>query len=284
MTSIQELEREREQIMDVFEEQLNVVLEVVPDSSYTRSPTPCESVLDSPTIPKSPSRMKTAPSRSRPTTRDSQMSSMSRLTQGTQMSMMGAMRQGAEKYQGGGTSFMSGDLEGRAYERSDYVSQRIAAIQAKVCQPNLTFADISSKPHYTVPAVCEPSASLPSSRLFPMMRMTRPAPIHPGKTTTPGPGPPMGPSNPTPRARVTVISNILPRLPPAVLVEGELPRLSFIAPITTRSAIPLSARMEVEKKQWPNLSVDLPLLRLGEVKLRIAPLPHAAPHLDDFRS
>ena len=119
--------------MDVFEEQLNVVLEVVPDSSYTRSPTPCESILDSPKAPRSPSRAKTAPSRSRPTTRDSQMSSMSRLTQGTQMSMMGAMRQGAEKYQGGGTSFMSGDLEGRAYERSDYVSQRIAAIQAKVC-------------------------------------------------------------------------------------------------------------------------------------------------------
>lgn len=62
---------------------------------------------------------------------------MSRLTQGTQMSMMGAMRQGADKYRGGGTSFASGDLG--AYERSDYVSQRIAAIQAKVCQPSTNF-------------------------------------------------------------------------------------------------------------------------------------------------
>jgi nicotinamide N-methyltransferase len=134
MIRIQELEREREQIMDVFEEQLNVVLEVVPDSSYTRSPTPCDPILDSPTAPKSPSRARTAP-RSRPTTRDSEMSSLSRLTQGTQMSMMGAIRQGAEKYRGGGSSFMSSDLEGRAYERSDYVSQRIAAIQAKVSRP-----------------------------------------------------------------------------------------------------------------------------------------------------
>jgi len=117
--------------MDVFEEQLNVVLEVVPETSYTRSPTPCEPLLDSPTAPVQPTRARTAP-RSRPTTRDSDMSSMSRLTQGTQMSMMGAMRQGAEKYRGGGASFMSGDPEGRAYERSDYVSQRIAAIQAKV--------------------------------------------------------------------------------------------------------------------------------------------------------
>jgi hypothetical protein len=132
---IQELEREREQIMDVFEEQLNVVLEVVPESSYTRSPTPCDPLLDSPTAPKSPPKMKTAPTRTRPTTRDSDMSSMSRLTQGTQMSMMGAMRQGAEKYRGGATSFTSGDLG--AYERSDYVSQRIAAIQAKVSRSSM---------------------------------------------------------------------------------------------------------------------------------------------------
>jgi hypothetical protein len=284
MISIQELEREREQIMDVFEEQLNVVLEVVPDSSYTRSPTPCESVLDSPTIPKSPSRMKTAPSRSRPTTRDSQMSSMSRLTQGTQMSMMGAMRQGAEKYQGGGTSFMSGDLEGRAYERSDYVSQRIAAIQAKVCRPSMTFADNSSKPHYTVPAVCEPSACLPISRLFPMTRTKSAAPIHPGKPTIPDPEPQMALSNPTRKARVTATLNILPRPLPAVLDEGELPRFSFAAPITTRSAILPSAKMEVERKQWPNSSVDLPQSKLDEAKLRIDPLPHAVLHLDGFRS
>lgn len=284
MISIQELEREREQIMDVFEEQLNVVLEVVPDSSYTRSPTPCESVLDSPTIPKSPSKIKTAPSRSRPTTRDSQMSSMSRLTQGTQMSMMGAMRQGAEKYQGGGTSFMSGDLEGRAYERSDYVSQRIAAIQAKVRRPSMTFADISSRPHCTVPAACEPSASLPISRPYPMMRMRSSVPIRPEKTTLPDPEPPMAPSNPTLRARVTVTLSTRPRPPPVVLDEGELPRFSFIAPITTRSAIPLSAKMEVEKKPWPNLSDDLPTCSLDEAKLQIAPYPHAVPHLDAFRS
>jgi hypothetical protein len=270
--------------MDVFEEQLNVVLEVVPDSSYTRSPTPCDSVLDSPTIPKSPSRIKTAPSRSRPTTRDSQMSSMSRLTQGTQMSMMGAMRQGAEKYSGGGISFMSGDLEGRAYERSDYVSQRIAAIQAKVRRPSMTFADDSSKPHYTVPAACEPSASPPISRLFPMTRMKSVAPIPLEKPTIPDPEPPMAPSNPTPRARVTVILSILPRPQPAVLGEGELPRSSFIAPITTRSAIPLSVKTEVEKKQWPNSSVDLPQSKLDEAKLRIDPLPLAVLHLDDFRS
>jgi hypothetical protein len=240
--------------MDVFEEQLNVVLEVVPDTSYTRSPTPCESVLDSPTAPapRSPSRMRTAPSRSRPTTRDSQMSSMSRLTQGTQMSMMGAMRQGAEKYQGGGTSFMSGDLEGRAYERSDYVSQRIAAIQAKVCQSSMNLADISSKPHYTVPAVSEPSASLPISRLFPITKMTSSAPIRLGKTTLSDPEPLMAHSNPTPRVRVTVTLSILLKRPPAVSAEGELPQSSFIAPITALSAIPPLAKTEVEKKRWPN--------------------------------
>jgi hypothetical protein len=117
--------------MDVFD-QLNVVLDSVPDSSHTRSPTPCESMLDSPQVPRSPTRSRTAP-RSRPTTRDSEMSSLSRMTTGTQqMSIMGAMRQGAGRYRSGASSFMSGDLEGRAYERSDYVSQRIAAIQSKV--------------------------------------------------------------------------------------------------------------------------------------------------------
>jgi hypothetical protein len=133
MYRIQELEREREQIMDVFEEQLNVVLEVVPDSSYTRSPTPCDPVLDSPEAPSAAAKAKTVQGRQRPTTRDSDMSTMSRVTQGTApMSMMAAMRQGAEKYRVGGSSFLSGDLDGHAYERSDYVSQRIAAIQAKV--------------------------------------------------------------------------------------------------------------------------------------------------------
>ena len=200
------------------------------------------------------------------------------------MSIMGAMRQGAEKYQGGGTSFMSGDLEGRAFERSDYVSQRIAAIQAKVRLLGMTFADISSKPHYTVPAICEPSASLPISRLFPMTRTTSSAPIHPEKTIMSDPRPPMGRSNPTPRVRVTVTLNIQPRLQPAVLAEGELPRFSFTAPISAPSAIPLSARTEVEKKQWPNLSVDPLQSRLDEAKLRIAPLPHAVPPPDDFRS
>jgi hypothetical protein len=142
--------------MDVFEEQLNVVLDAVTETSFTRSPTPMESLLDSPQAPISKSQ--TAPSRCRPTTRDSGMSSMSRMTQGTQQSMMAAMRQGAEKYGGGGTSFMSGDLDGRAFERSDYVSQRIAGIQAKVSLITRVGADSSLKRHFRDPAVCERSA------------------------------------------------------------------------------------------------------------------------------
>ena len=147
----------------------------------------------------------------------------------------------------------------------------------------LTFADNSSKPHYKVPAVYEPSAFLPISKLFPMTRMKSSAPIHPEMTTIFDPRRPTARSNHTPRARVTVTLNIQPRLPPAVLAEGELPRFSFIAPITSQSAIPLSVRTGVEKKQWPNLSVDPLQSRLDEAKLRIAPLPLAVPHPDDFR-
>lgn len=128
---IQDLEREREQIMDVFEDQLNVALESVPEAD-DRSPTPSESILESPKPPpRSPLRTKTAPSRSRPTTRDSQMSSLSKLTSTTQpLSMMGAMRHAADKHRPDNASIMSNDSG--AYERSDYVARRIAAIQAKV--------------------------------------------------------------------------------------------------------------------------------------------------------
>lgn len=124
--------------MDVFEDQLNVVLETVPEAS-TRSPRPSESLLDSPRPPpRSPLRNKTAPSRSRPTTRDSEMSSMSRLTTATQpLSMMGAMRHAADKHRADASSILSSDPG--AYERSDYVSRRIAAIQAKVCRDSRTW-------------------------------------------------------------------------------------------------------------------------------------------------
>lgn len=252
--------------MDVFEEQLNVVLDAVPDTSFTRSPTPMESLLDSPQAPRSPSRSRTAPSRSRPTTRDSGMSSMSRMTQGTQQSMMAAMRQGAEKYGGGGSSFMSGDLDGRAFERSDYVSQRIAGIQAKVSYITSSFADSSSRPHFRDLAVCEPSAYRPIWRLYPITKMTNPTKRLQGRTLT---GlEPVGLCRTPSR-----MASSMKQIQSVVLVEDDLPRSRFTGRIVaTSETLPL-AKTVGEKRLWRNSWVDK----------RDLPLPEA-PHPDETRS
>lgn len=126
---IQELEREREQIMDVFEDTLNIALDTIPEA-IPQSPTQAAGMISP---PRSPVAFKSATSRSRPTTRDSEMSSLARLTTIKPPSMMGSMRSGMPPMHGGATSILSGDaFDNRAFERSDYVSHRIAAIQAKV--------------------------------------------------------------------------------------------------------------------------------------------------------
>lgn len=252
--------------MDVFEEQLNVVLDAVPETSFTRSPTPMESLLDSPQAPRSPSR--TAPSRSRPTTRDSGMSSMSRMTQGTQQSMMAAMRQGAEKYGGGGSSFMSGDLDGRAFERSDYVSQRIAGIQAKVSYITSSFADSSSRPHFRDLAVCEPSAFRPIWRLYPITKMTRTTENLRRRTVSGLEPQPVGLCRTPSR-----MASSMKQIQSVVLVEDDLPRFRFTGRITaTSETLPL-AKTVVEKRLWRN----------SWVGKRDLPIPEA-PHPDETRS
>ena len=115
--------------MDVFEDQLNMALETIPET-VPQSPTQTNEIL---VAPRSPVAYKSGTSRSRPTTRDSEMSTLSRLTTIKPPSMMGSMRSGLPPVHGASTSILSGEgFDGRAFERSDYVSHRIAAIQAKV--------------------------------------------------------------------------------------------------------------------------------------------------------
>lgn len=119
--------------MDVFEDQLNIALETIPET-IPESPCSGTAVL-SPTL--SPVALKSGTSRSRPATRDSEMSTLSRLSTIKPPSVMGSMRSGMLPLHGGSTSILSGEgFDNRAFERSDYVSHRIAAIQAKVSFDN----------------------------------------------------------------------------------------------------------------------------------------------------
>lgn len=153
--------------------------------------------------------------------------------------------------------------------------------------PVQTFADDSSKRHCRDPLVCELSAYLPISRLYPMTKMMKSAPIRQGGKTSSDLKPPTVLSNRTPRARVTVTLSTLEKLLLAVSDEGDPPLFSSSPPTTAPSVTPLSARMVVEKKRWLNLLVDpnlVPLFKLYEAKVQTAPLPQAALSHDDFRS
>lgn len=120
--------------MDVFEDTLNIALDTIPET-VPQSPV---TINDSLPVPRSPVAIKSATSRSRPTTRDSEMSTLSRLTTVKPPSMLGSTRSGMPPMHGATASMLSGEgFDNRAFERSDYVSHRIAAIQAKV-RLNLT--------------------------------------------------------------------------------------------------------------------------------------------------
>lgn len=115
--------------MDVFEDQINIALETIPETP-PQSPEAAEVALPS---PRSPGPHKVAHPRSRPNTRDTDMSTLSRLTAIKPVSVRGSLRQPAPHSQGIIGSIMSGDVsDNRPFERSEYVSHRIAAIQAKV--------------------------------------------------------------------------------------------------------------------------------------------------------
>lgn len=115
--------------MDVFEDTLNIALDTIPET-VAQSPMAVNEDLPA---PRSPIALKSATSRSRPTTRDSEMSGLSRLTTIKPSSMLGSMRSGMPPMHGPTASMLSGEgFDNRAFERSDYVSHRIAAIQAKV--------------------------------------------------------------------------------------------------------------------------------------------------------
>jgi len=133
MDSIQELEKEREDIMNLFETQINHALEGYPGilgEDDSRPGTPSDSILESPL-----SRLAVLGRNGRPTTRDSNRSTMSKVTSDTTMSVLAAARgpaPGAYKRRrerpgtAGTTTKADGD------EKGDAISQRIASIQAKV--------------------------------------------------------------------------------------------------------------------------------------------------------
>ncbi|EIW71142.1 hypothetical protein TREMEDRAFT_27360, partial [Tremella mesenterica DSM 1558] len=126
---IQELERDREEIMDVFETQINGVLQHLPPGSplsSSRATTPAQSI-NSPA-----GRSMTLPSRGRPLTQQSNMTSLSQLTGGTVRShVMDAL----DRVRAGGSmTDRSGLPEGdkAMFDRSDAIAHRIMSIQAKL--------------------------------------------------------------------------------------------------------------------------------------------------------
>lgn len=109
--------------MDVFELQLNTALEGTISGS-TRASTPAESMMAS-----------LQRNGRRPDTRNTAATQLTRLTTASQtLSVMGVARQTAARPGTGVGSMMSGDGDGRMFERSEYISSRIAAIQAKVSE------------------------------------------------------------------------------------------------------------------------------------------------------
>jgi hypothetical protein len=118
--SIQELEREREEIMNVFEAQINTALEDVNDGASTRPGTPTESILSSPK-----SRMTIGEAdglgRLRPYTRESGRSGLSRFTtDSAAVSVLGAARGETAKKIRPGTG------------GNESITQRMQSIQQKV--------------------------------------------------------------------------------------------------------------------------------------------------------
>lgn len=124
--SIQDLEKEREEIMNVFESQLNNALEAMPSgaSDGSRPSTPTESVLHS---PHATGRF------TRPATRDSANSVMSRFTgESKPISVLGATRGYKSLRAKSMRHEVLGDMDRAINEKGDNISSRIAVIQQKV--------------------------------------------------------------------------------------------------------------------------------------------------------
>lgn len=117
--------------MNHFESQLNHALEGVAMDDESRPSTPTDSILNS------PMSKNTALRGLRPATRDSERSTLSKYTVESSLSVLGAAKASAgppgafkRKYVKPGTASTSGKTDGD--EKLDSISQRIAAIQAKV--------------------------------------------------------------------------------------------------------------------------------------------------------
>ena len=126
---IQELEKEREEIMNLFESQINSALEGLPgvDDTSSRPNTPSESVVSSPV-----SHM----GKVRPDTRDSGRSVMSRQTfESKPLSVLGAAKGMAPSIRRKQLRPKTGDvMDGMLAEKTDGISMRIWAIQQKVSE------------------------------------------------------------------------------------------------------------------------------------------------------
>lgn len=114
--------------MDVFEDQLNIALDCIPEME-PGSPAPIETTLSP---PQSPAAVRGGTVRSRPSTRDTQMSSLSRASVIKPASMIGSARQPVMQQSASVSVRSRNGLDRRAFERSEYVSSRIASIQTKV--------------------------------------------------------------------------------------------------------------------------------------------------------
>ena len=125
---IQELERERDDIMNIFESQINNALEGLPtpfDDRASRSSTPGESIQSS----QMPQAINL-----RPITRDSHLSELSRFTSGSQaMSVLGAMN-GTSIRKRTKTSVVDpmSSVDRLISDKSDGIALRVASIQRKV--------------------------------------------------------------------------------------------------------------------------------------------------------
>ena len=130
---IQELEREREEIMDVFEMQINTALQVMPPGSPTSSSRP--STPGTSALSVASPRPQVKGLRQRPTTKDSALSQLSRLTDGTvrSRSIMDALDRASGRQ---GSSIVDRDALPSAdraiFDRTDAIASRIVSIQQKL--------------------------------------------------------------------------------------------------------------------------------------------------------
>lgn len=117
LCSIQDLEKEREDIMNLFETQINSALSKGFPEDLSRASTPLGSVASSP-----------KPRQGRPSTRDSAQTGLSRFTvESRPISVLGAARARPEGLSRGET-----EEERMIWERTDGIAARMASIQQKV--------------------------------------------------------------------------------------------------------------------------------------------------------